>query len=57
MSQKSNEEIISIPLKKLREDTIAPQPSNLGDAGADARIMGFKRIIRENNKKELIEID
>lgn len=57
MSQKSNEEIISIPLKKLREDTIVPQPSNLGDAGADARIMGFKRIIRENNKKELIEID
>ncbi len=57
MSNKNNEEIISVPLKKLREGVIIPKPSKLGDAGADARIMGFKKIIFENNKKELIEVD
>ena len=57
MSGNNNKEIISIPLKKLRKDSIVPQPSKLGDAGADARIIGFKKIFHENNKKELIEID
>jgi len=57
MSRKSIDETISIPLKKLREDTIIPNPSKPGDAGADARIIGFKKIIHENDKKELIEID
>ncbi len=57
MNQKNDEKIVSIPLKKLRENTIVPQPSKLGDAGADARIMGFKKIIHENDKKELIEVD
>ena len=57
MSYKDNEEIVSIPLKKLRKDTIVPQASNFGDAGADARIIGFKKIVHENNKKELIEIE
>lgn len=57
MSGKFNEELISIPLKKLRKDTIVPEQSKLGDAGADARIIGFKKIIHENNKKELIEIN
>jgi len=46
-----------IPLKKLRKNTIIPKPSKYGDAGADARIMGFKKIIHENDKKELIEFD
>lgn len=46
-----------IPLKPLRKGLIIPKPSKLGDAGADARIMGFKKIIKENGKKELIEID
>ncbi len=57
MSRKSIDETISIPLKKLREDAIIPNPSKPGDAGADARIIGFKKIIHENDKKELIEID
>lgn len=57
MSRKINKKTFSIPLKKLRKDTIIPKPSKQGDAGADARIMGFKKIIHENDKKELIEID
>ena len=57
MSQKNNNEIISIPLKKLRNDTIIPKPSKFGDAGADARIISFKKIIHENDKKELIDIE
>jgi dUTP pyrophosphatase len=57
MSRKINKKTISIPLKKLRKDTLVPKPSKSGDAGADARIMGFKKIIHENDKKELIEID
>ncbi len=57
MNQKNDEKIISIPLKKLRKNIIVPQPSKLGDAGADARIMGFKQIFHENNKKELIEVN
>lgn len=46
-----------IPLKRLRKNTIIPKPSKYGDAGADARIMGFKKIVHEKDKKELIEID
>jgi dUTP pyrophosphatase len=57
MSQNNSNKTISIPLKKLKEDTIIPNPSKPGDAGADARIIGFKKIIHENNKKELIDID
>jgi dUTP pyrophosphatase len=57
MNQKNNSEIISIPLKKLRKNTIVPQPSKFGDAGADARINGFKKIIHENDKKELIDVN
>ncbi len=48
---------INIPLKKLEKDLIIPQPSKLGDAGADARVIGFKKIVYENGKKQLIEID
>ena len=51
-----NDQKFKIPLKKLRKDLIIPQPSKLGDAGADARIMSFKRIMHEDDKKELIEI-
>lgn len=57
MSWKMNEETFSIPLKRLREDTIIPKPSKYGDAGSDARIMSFKKIIHEKDKKELIDID
>ena len=51
-----NNEKIQIPLKKENKDTIIPKSSKFGDAGADARIMGFKKIVKKKNKKELIEI-
>ncbi len=57
MSRKIKKERFSIPLKKLEKDVLLPQPSKLGDAGADARIIRFKKIISENNKKELKQID
>ncbi|MFW9999263.1 MAG: dUTP diphosphatase [Candidatus Hodarchaeota archaeon] len=57
MNQKNSEETLLIPLKKLRKDLIIPKPSKLGDAGIDARIMGFKKIVREKDKRELIEIE
>jgi dUTP pyrophosphatase len=47
---------MKIPFKKINRDSILPQSSKPGDAGADARIMGFKQIINNDNKKELIEI-
>jgi dUTP pyrophosphatase len=48
---------ILIPLKTLRKGNLILKPSKVGDAGADARIMGFKRIINEHGKQELIEIE
>lgn len=57
MSHRINDKNVSIPIKKLRNDTNIPQQSKLGDAGADARIIGFKKIIHENDKKEVIEIN
>jgi len=48
---------MKIPFKSLRKGVSPLKPSKLGDAGADARIMGFKKIINEDGKKELIEID
>ena len=57
MSRKNKDEPLSIPLKRLREDTLIPKPSKEGDAGADARIIGFKMISHEEEKKELIEVD
>ncbi len=43
--------------KKVRKNVELPQPSKRGDAGADARIMGFKKIQREGKDKKLIDID
>ena len=57
MNQKNNDEPLSIPIKKLRKELIIPKPSKPGDAGIDARIMGFKEIIHEGNKKQLIEVE
>ena len=56
MSRKNKDEPLSIPLKRLREDTLIPKPSKEGDAGADERIIGFKMISHEKEKKELIEV-
>ena len=53
MSEKKQE----IPIKVLRDDLKIPIPSKLGDAGADARIMGFKKIVSEGDKRELIDIN
>jgi dUTP pyrophosphatase len=57
MSQNNNTKVLSIPLKKLKEGTIIPNPSKPGDAGADVRIIGFRKIIHEKGKKELIDIN
>ncbi len=61
MSKKTKESMINknriiVPVKKLRRDVLIPKPSKQGDAGADARIMGFKKIITEENKRELLDI-
>jgi dUTP pyrophosphatase len=48
---------LEIPIKTLRKGLKIPVPSKPGDAGADARIMGFKKIISEGDKRELIDID
>lgn len=48
---------MKIPFKLLREGVQVLKPSTPGDAGADARINGFKKIINEDGKKELHEID
>jgi dUTP pyrophosphatase len=48
---------IKIPFQPLKKGMDIIKPSKFGDAGADARIMGFKKIINENGKKELVEID
>ncbi|MFX1377219.1 MAG: dUTP diphosphatase [Promethearchaeota archaeon] len=47
---------ISIPIQILNKDTEIPKLSNSGDAGADARIIGFKEIVIEEGKRELKEI-
>jgi len=56
MKQKDNDKI-SIPFQKLREGVILPKTSKPGDAGADARISGFKKIIKNGDKKELRDIE
>lgn len=50
------QEKILIPFKALREGLITPKPSKKGDAGADVRIMGFKKIINEEGRRELEDI-
>jgi len=55
-SNKEKEQL-KIPVKKLRTQVIIPEPLKSGDAGADARINGFKKIISKGNKKELIDIE
>ena len=48
--------LIKIPFKKIDEKVEIPKFSKPGDAGVDARIMGFKKIISEGDRKELIDI-
>ncbi|MFX1363711.1 MAG: dUTP diphosphatase [Promethearchaeota archaeon] len=47
---------ISIPIKTLAVGVSPPNHSRPGDAGADARIIGFKKIVSKNGKKELIDV-
>ncbi len=56
-SKNNEKKKVSVPFKSLSEGVIVPKPSNLWDAGADARIMGFLKIVKKEGKKELIEID
>ena len=54
MSKKTKK--LLIPVNKIRKNTTIPKPSKPGDAGADARIEGFKKIIVEGNKRELLDV-
>ena len=56
-SEMKKQEKILIPFKALKEGVLVPKPSKKGDAGSDARIMGFKKIIIENGKRELEDIN
>ncbi len=55
--KKQGDEKMLVPLKMLKKDLVVPKPSRPGDAGADARIMGFKKIMNEGGKKELIDVN
>ena len=57
MKQTDEIDKLIIPFKKTNKDATLPITSKKGDAGADARIIGFKQIVNENGKKELIELD
>jgi dUTP pyrophosphatase len=48
---------LEVQFKVLRKNTKIPIPSNPNDAGADARIMGFKKIVNMNGEKKLVDID
>ena len=54
--EKQSEKLI-IPFKKLTEGTVIPKPSKPGDAGADARIMGFKKILKTDQEKKLVDLE
>jgi len=56
-AKKIEKDKMMIPFKALRDGVITPKPSKKGDAGADARIMEFKKIINEDGKKELVDIN
>jgi dUTPase len=57
MKQTDETDKLIIPFKKTNKNATLPIISKKGDAGADARISGFKQIVNENGKKELIELD
>ena len=57
MKQTKEIDKLIIPIKKTNKDATLPITSKKGDAGADARINGFKQIVNENGKKKLIELN
>ncbi|MFX0028591.1 MAG: dUTP diphosphatase [Candidatus Hermodarchaeota archaeon] len=52
-----NKEKLVIPIKLLKVNSEIPKLSKPGDAGADVKIAGFKKIIVEGDKRELEEIE
>ena len=52
-----NAKKLEVQFKVLRENTKIPIPSNPNDAGADARIMGFKEIVKMRGERKLVDID
>jgi dUTP pyrophosphatase len=52
-----NAKMLEVQFKVLRKGTKIPIPSKSGDAGADARIMGFKKILKGEGEKKLVDID
>jgi len=52
-----NVKMLEVQFKVLRKGTKIPIPSKSGDAGADARIMGFKKILKGEGEKKLVDID
>ena len=57
ISMNKNSKKLEVQFKVLRENTEIPIPSKPNDAGADARIMGFKEIIKMDGEKKLVDID
>jgi len=55
MSKKAKK--LLIPIKKLKKNTTIPKPSKTGDAGADARIEGFKKVVVEGDIRELLDVE
>ncbi|MBY8984295.1 MAG: dUTP diphosphatase [Candidatus Lokiarchaeota archaeon] len=55
MSKKAKK--LQIPVKRIGNNTKIPKPSKPGDAGADARIEGFRKIIIEGDKRELLDVE
>jgi dUTP pyrophosphatase len=52
-----NAKKLEVQFKVIRKETKIPIPSKPGDAGADARIMGFKKIVKEKGEKKLVDIE
>ena len=53
---KKDTENLTIPFKRVNDEIIIPKPSKKGDVGANAHIIGFKKIVNKYDKNELIEI-
>ncbi len=57
MSNEAEKKKLLIPVKRLQKGVIVPKPSKLGDAGADARITGFKKIVIKENERKLQDVN
>lgn len=57
MSNETEKKKLLIPVKRLQKGVTVPKPSKLGDAGADARIIGFKKIIIQETERKLKDVN